>query len=582
MSRHKTRLPGRIAVFLLLVICAAAAVNAWLCARMLPSGDLLKAVRNTEGEAYRTLLLGTHLMQADTDESVLLRMPEAAVTAAAPNLHMREQYYLLRDACRKHELSQVVLEYDPSRWTGNATDDPVARALLRHMSWSGVKASYAKELFAGRHLRYLLFPWLWYTGSADPDVARPAVPIYSLADDAGYLAEQAWFEKLASYCHDRQIRLTVVTLPVSRTVMLANTDFFYEADVRMHSLAEQYGFTFLDYILSASSKASLDETLFDETGECLQAEAASQFTTLLTEDLIRAEEQDFEGFKALGSIPDLSPEEKGTWKVTQFGEARAKQEMCYALTGEEGLVLIDGGWAYEKERLLKIIAAYDHHVAAWILTHPHNDHMTAFMELYRENALASDEERFTIDHIYTTELPSRDILEKNAAWDDYSLLASLREEAPSQLTYLHTGDELEVIGLTMQVFSAYDDGIDDISNDLLNDGSLVFKLSGKEQSILFCADAGSANGNKKLSKRIRKTYGDELKCDYMQISHHGFGGLSNKFNETADADTVFFDAPDWLLEAESGISSAKNLRRMQEQGRTTLTFLTAPNQVVLR
>ena len=295
-----------------------------------------------------------------------------------------------------------------------------------------------------------------------------------------------------------------------------------------------------------------------------------------------SEEPDGESFEIPGEIPDLIPEEAGTWKITQFGAASAKQEMFYAVTDRDTLILIDGGWEYEKERLRNVIAQYNGHVTAWILTHPHNDHMTAFMEIYEEEQAKDPGDRIQIDHIYTTQLPDMEVLTENASWDDYSLLERLLAAAPPQLAYLHEGDEPDIGGLHMKVFSAYDDWIDEISNDLMNDGSLVFRLSGKEQSMLFCGDAGSAYGNKKLSKHIRKTYKDELSCDYLQIAHHGFGGLSGKLYDAVDADTVFFDAPDWLLEAESGISSRKNLERMTEQGRTVLTFLTAPNQVVLR
>ena len=46
----------------------------------------------------------------------------------------------------------------------------------------------------------------------------------------------------------------------------------------------------------------------------------------------------------------------------------------------------------------------------------------------------------------------------------------------------------------------------------------------------------------KLILHIRKTYKDELSCDYLQIAHHGFGGLSGKLYDAVDADAVFFDA----------------------------------------
>ncbi len=274
-------------------------------------------------------------------------------------------------------------------------------------------------------------------------------------------------------------------------------------------------------------------------------------------------------------IPDLSPHGEGV-KVTQFGNVNGQQEMCYTLTTDGGLVIIDGGWPEEEERLRRIIADYGSCVEAWILTHPHDDHISAFLDIYK------DPQGISIHHIYAPEMPSLEVLKENAGWDDYSLLEELLELQIPELEYLHIGDERSILGLKLKVLSAYEDEIDGISEDLMNDGALVFRLSGDTDSMLFCSDAGSANGNEALSEKIISEFGEELKSDYLQISHHGFGGLTDAFNDLVDPRAVFFDAPAWHITSTDKISSRRNDRRMQAQGRTVFSFFTAPNQIILR
>lgn len=281
----------------------------------------------------------------------------------------------------------------------------------------------------------------------------------------------------------------------------------------------------------------------------------------------------------LGYIPDLVPGKAG-WKVTQFGDVQQQQEMCYTVTTDTGLVIIDGGWEYEVPRLRKIISQYGNSVEAWILTHPHPDHMTAFLEIFQ------DPQGAVIHHVYTTELPDMETLQENASWEDYTLLEKFRSLSISGLEYLHKGDHRDILGLDMEVLSAYSEKINEISNDLMNDGSLMFRLKGKRDSILFCADVGSA-GEKRADVRRALTdyfveeYGESLRSDYVQMAHHGFSGLDAEFYEMVDPRAAFFDAPHWLMSGEGKLSSAEKAQLIQDMGKVIFSYYTAPNQILL-
>ncbi len=269
-------------------------------------------------------------------------------------------------------------------------------------------------------------------------------------------------------------------------------------------------------------------------------------------------------------IPVLDPGTDG-WLVTQYGNPGGQQEMCYTITTENGLVIVDGGFSYEVPRLRKIIAEYGNSVEAWILTHPHPDHITAFMDIYE------DPQGIIIHHIYTAEQAPQELMEEKAPWDDFSALERFRALNIPNLEYLHKGDQLDLLGLKMEVLSAYDTEMEPLTKDLMNDGSLMFRISGKEDSMLFCADVGTS-----LTKTLVKEYGETLKSDYLQMGHHGFGGLGKKFYRLVAPRAAFFDAPDWLVNGEDDRSTKKNEELMRAMGCTIFFYYTAPNQILLK
>lgn len=273
----------------------------------------------------------------------------------------------------------------------------------------------------------------------------------------------------------------------------------------------------------------------------------------------------------LSYIPELKPGTSGGWKVTQFGSAAEQQEMCYTITTDTGLVIVDGGQAYEAPRLREIIAQYGNCVEGWILTHPHEDHITAFMDIY------DDPQGIMIHHIYAAQFPSEELMKQNASWDSYEALERFRSMDIPELEYVKEGDTLNLLGLEVEILSAYQDKVDELSNDLMNDGSIMFRIRGEEDSMLFCADVG-----KKMTDYLVDTYGTDLKSDYVQMGHHGFGGPDAEFYELADPKAAFFDAPAWLMESDTDRSTKEKEQLIREMGKEIYTYYTAPNQILLR
>jgi len=262
------------------------------------------------------------------------------------------------------------------------------------------------------------------------------------------------------------------------------------------------------------------------------------------------------------------------YTITQYASESGNQAMIYSITDNKGhLVLIDGGWEQDVEQVKTIIKENGGKVDAWILTHPHSDHITAFNTIY------ASKDRPDIKHIYVSDFNQKKYKEAAQDWDEYEYYETFLNLTKNDkcVHELEAGDVLDVIGLSMKVYNSYSNKIE--GTDAANDGSLMFELSGKKESMLFCGDVG-----KNMSDTLIEEWGDELQADYIQMGHHGNGGLSEEFYRLVDPKAAFFDAPDWLMNPEEGTAytTPENRKIMESMGCKIYSFNTAPNQITLK
>ena len=73
--------------------------------------------------------------------------------------------------------------------------------------------------------------------------------------------------------------------------------------------------------------------------------------------------------------------------------------------------------------------------------------------------------------------------------------------------------------------------------------SIVFKLYGNEESLLFCGDIQ----HRALGRFLLENYKDKLKSDYLQVPHHGNNYMGIQFYKAVSPKIALFSAPDWLI-----------------------------------
>ncbi len=260
-----------------------------------------------------------------------------------------------------------------------------------------------------------------------------------------------------------------------------------------------------------------------------------------------------------------------TWTVTQYGP-RDINSMFYTIRHpEKGLIVVDGGWTEDADYVRGVIKDLGGVVDAWILTHPHQDHCGAF------NAIWPDQQDLQIRAVYAVEMPSPQECLEVAPWDSVDCLNDFLSLDIPVLTYVHRGDEMTICSLSFQILNAFDDEVRAHSKDYLNDGSMMFRVESPNRSMLFCADVG-----KNMSAFIYHQSKQVLPSDYIQMAHHGYGGLNAGFYKKAAPEAAFFDAPDWLMDdADGRYGTPKKIALMESLGSRILSFSTAPNELQL-
>ena len=263
----------------------------------------------------------------------------------------------------------------------------------------------------------------------------------------------------------------------------------------------------------------------------------------------------------------------GEWIITQYGGADGVPLTFYTMQDKEGhLIVIDGGRAEDVSYVRKQINTLGGHVDAWIITHPHGEHAGAFMEIYKKP------KKIQIDKVYTMEMPiEKKVLPQDPKGED-NLYEQWQDLDIPEKEMVHAKDTFEVEGLAFRILNAYDDYVDEWSEDPLNDGSLVFQVTAGRESMLFCADVGEA-----ASDYLLDTYGELLQSDYIQMADHGNHGLNKDFYIQVGAKGAFFDAPNQMMQDMGGIyDNLQNAYDMISNGAKVYSFATTPNQIILK
>lgn len=186
--------------------------------------------------------------------------------------------------------------------------------------------------------------------------------------------------------------------------------------------------------------------------------------------------------------------------------------MAYKLS-DGRLLVFDGGNASVKnfmiEALQKISGTKKVKVAAWVMTHDHGDHYGALIEYYYANA-STIGQVLDIEEFWMNPMNS----------EGYGVQNHLKNAFPSakmrRLTY---GEDITLDKMKIKVLCAPEVLPSDSRNDV-NTNSLVMMITVGGKKILMTGDANEPAWEFML-KQQSKGSAYSLKCDYLQVPHHG-------------------------------------------------------------
>lgn len=192
--------------------------------------------------------------------------------------------------------------------------------------------------------------------------------------------------------------------------------------------------------------------------------------------------------------------------------------MSYILQLTDGSYVIwDGGWATDAAELYLFLKnnapqGSTPHIRMWVFTHLHGDHSNCFLEFANEYAdgVKLDYVGVNIPIIYSDN-------EGESIYTSGKLRTALGKFKTAQLVKLHTGMLLSFPGADVEVLLTHEDlGVLNIYSDYRNDQSVVTRILAKTDKVMLPGDAQTIAGDYIVAR-----YGDYLKSNYVQVSHHG-------------------------------------------------------------
>ena len=226
--------------------------------------------------------------------------------------------------------------------------------------------------------------------------------------------------------------------------------------------------------------------------------------------------------------------------VTQVKLAYCKADcgMSYVIRLSDGrFVIIDGGYdEYEEaERLYDILCQQNVlekiTVAAWMITHPHGDHYLCFMKFMEEYG-----DCVCLEHLlYNWPLPECCKYPCNTeAYDQFVAKLSCKIIVP------HTGQRFCYGDAIFDVLFATEDLYPNLIKNT-NDTSLVFRMDLGGKRFLWLADAEVVS----CEEICRSFSAEALKCDVLQVGHHGYDGGSPELYRRSDPEILLWPCPDF-------------------------------------
>ena len=233
----------------------------------------------------------------------------------------------------------------------------------------------------------------------------------------------------------------------------------------------------------------------------------------------------------------------GVGELWMLGSTTGAQNLSIVIKSPHGkLIVIDGGWEADADKLSSLILQQGGKVDAWLITHPHEDHVGALCAILNDTG-----RKIKIDKIYCSlATPDwyRQVSPTGAGIADQLLSAFTKLPVGTVTNNIARGTEINIDDVNIRVLN--NRGV--YTYNGVNNSSLVYKIRVSGQSILILGDL-AYDGGKDL---IKSCTAAELKSDIVQMAHHGQQGVDQDAYGLIAPTTCLWPSPDWLWDNDNG------------------------------
>lgn len=211
----------------------------------------------------------------------------------------------------------------------------------------------------------------------------------------------------------------------------------------------------------------------------------------------------------------------------------------FVLESNGTLLMVDGGFPSEADYVYEYLKNLGGHVDTWFLTHFHDDHFGCFLTMLQEHP------DIIIDKV-CFHFPSDEFIVKYEPKQSCKMseewLCIFRETLNTRALPILTatvGDvyEYDNGNVTVRVLRTYNEQF-----PYINNSSTVYRFEVDGKSILFLGDLGVEGGRELLE--IAKP--EMVKADYVQMSHHGQGGVDEACYRAIMPTYCLWPTPSWV------------------------------------
>ena len=210
--------------------------------------------------------------------------------------------------------------------------------------------------------------------------------------------------------------------------------------------------------------------------------------------------------------------------------------MIFRLEDGRFIVVDGGGMADETvsliyDNLYELAVDKDNIViAAWMLTHAHGDHVGGFT-MFTNSARKSQVTVQNIIHHFSTNEQYKNCNDAGRAAETRPLMRAYKG---ANIIKAHAGQVLKVGGAEIEILCTSGE-LEPYTLQDHNTTSVVFRVTAQDNSVMVLGDASYIT-----CSFLVKHYGDYLKSDMVQLSHHGYAGGTVALYDKVLADVVLW------------------------------------------